>query len=109
MRLILTASLAAIALSGCATSAAGLYRSKVEKTFTSEKAPQSVATCAVENLKHNTQIRNDGEHYWVMRYNGYNIPQIRWDFLPRAGGGTTIELRTSIDIMAGDEVIKACL
>lgn len=108
MRLLITV-LACASLAGCATSPAGLYKSKVEKTFTSSKAPQAVATCAADNLKHNTQMRNDGDHYWVLRYNGYNIPQIRWDFLPREGGGTTVELRTSIDIMSGDEVIRACL
>lgn len=100
---------ACVALSGCATSAAGLYQSKVEQTFTSNKEPQVVATCAAEALIGNNQLRNDGNHYWVLRFNGYGVPQIRWDFLPRQGGGTTVELRTSIDINSGDEKVRSCL
>lgn len=100
--------LAALPLSACAMSASGLYRSPVEQTFTSARSPQSVATCVAESLNGNVQMRNNGEHYWVLRFNGYQVPQIRWDFLPR-DGGSTVELRTSINIASGDDKVRACL
>ena len=102
------AILFAVPLSACAMSASGLYRSSVEQTFTSTRSPQSVATCVAESLNGNVQMRNDGQHYWVLRYNGYQVPQIRWDFLPTEAG-TRVELRTSIDIASGDEKVRACL
>mgnify|MGYP006921445301 CR=1 FL=1 len=100
--------LAALPLSACAMSAGGLARTAVDQTYVSTKTPQVVATCVVESLNGNNVIRNDGEHYWVLRMNGYGVPQTRWDFLPH-DGGTTVELRMAIPIASGDEKVRACL
>jgi hypothetical protein len=96
-------------ISGCATTAAGLGEAKVDETFTSAKLPSAVATCAVESLIGDPQIRNDGDHYWIIRNNGYGLPAVRWDFLPREGGGTTIELRSAINMNSGADKIRPCL
>lgn len=99
----------AMMVSGCATTAAGLGEAKVDETFTSAKAPSAVATCAVERLIGDPQIRNVGDHYWIIRNNGYGLPAVRWDFLPRDGGGTTVELRSAINMNSGADKIRACL
>jgi len=100
--------LAVLPLSACAMSAGGLARTAVDQTYTSTKTPQSVATCVVESLNGDNVIRNDGDHYWVLRMNGYGVPQTRWDFVPTPSG-TTVELRMSIPIASGDEKVRACL
>jgi hypothetical protein len=102
------AILAALPLSACAMSAGGLARTAVDQSYTSAKAPQIVATCVVESLNGNNVIRNNGDHYWVLRMNGYGVPQTRWDFLP-SGSGTRVELRMAIPIASGDEKVRACL
>ena len=66
MRYIVLCSL----LSGCATSAAGLARTDVEMRLTSAKSSQAVATCAAEAMIGNNQLRNEGDHYWILRFNG---------------------------------------
>ena len=99
---------AALPLSACAMSSGGLARTAVDQTYTSNKTPQAVATCVVESLMGNNVIRNDGQHYWVLRMNGYGVPQTRWDFLP-VEGGTRVELRMAIPIASGDDKVRACL
>jgi hypothetical protein len=99
----------ALALQGCATSAAGLSKGKVDESYTSAKAPSAVATCVVETLVGDPVMRNDADHYWIIRNNGYGMPAVRWDFLPKAGGGTTIELRSAIGINNGSDKVRACL
>lgn len=105
MTIVAVASL----LSGCATSSAGLYRTAVDLRLESDKTPQQVATCAAETMIGNPDLRNEGDHYWVLRTNGYAIPVARWDFMPRPGGGTIVELRATININSGDERVRACL
>lgn len=100
--------LAASALAGCATSAGGLQRSQVETTIDSAKSPQAFATCVAEVLIGNNQLRNDGDHYWVLRLNGYGVPTARWDFLPRPEGGSRAELRASVSINTGDDKVRRC-
>lgn len=99
---------AVLPLSACAMSAGGLARTAVDQSYTSTKAPQVVATCVVESLNGNNLIRNQGNHYWVLRMNGYGVPQTRWDFVPD-GNGTRVELRMAIPIASGDEKVRACL
>jgi hypothetical protein len=99
--------LLAPALAGCATSAAGLADRPAKFTLQSGKTPQSWATCAAEKLIGNNQLRNEGDHYWLLRFNGYGIPVVRWDFYP-AGTGARAELRATIGINTGDEKVRAC-
>jgi hypothetical protein len=99
---------ALLALSGCATSAAGLGRTNVEMTVTSQKPSQAFATCVAEALIGNNQLRNEGDHYWILRFNGYGIAVSRWDFKPNPAGGSIAELRATISINTGDERVKAC-
>jgi len=107
MRLL--AALLSLGLSACATTSAGLYESDVEETFTSTRAPSTVATCAADRMRGDTDVRNDGGHYWVVRKNTYGVPTARWDFYPAESGGTRIELRQSIGINAGVGDVRACL
>lgn len=100
--------IAPAALAGCAMSAKGLGETNVEMTLESEKSSQAWATCVAEALAGNTQLRNDGDHYWVLRYNGYNVAVSRWDFRPQPEGGSRAELRATISINTGDEKVRAC-
>jgi hypothetical protein len=103
------AVLAGLALAGCATTSAGLYESKVEMILESARPPQEVATCVVERLRWSVQMRNQGDHYWVLRLSSYGSPTVRWDFLPQDGGGTRAELRMSIPIASGEDRVRECL
>lgn len=97
-----------LGLCACATTAAGLAESEIEETYTSAKAPSTVATCAADRMRGGAEVRNDGQHYWVLRNNGYGLPVARWDFYP-SDGGTRIELRRSIPINSGSGDVRACL
>ena len=106
-RVLLAAPLAILA--GCATSSAGLYRTSVETTIPSKKTSQQFALCVAETLQGNNPLRNEGDHYWVIRTNGYGIPIIRWDFQPQPDGGSIAELRTTINFLsAGTTKVQAC-
>lgn len=102
--------LAAFAVAGCAMSAAGLGRSPVELVIESQtKTPQQFAECSVETMIGNTAIRGSGDHYYVLRYSGYQIPYARWDFRPRPGGGSVAELRrANISVGAGVDRVRNC-
>jgi hypothetical protein len=103
------AALAAMTLGGCATSSAGLYQTKVETAIPSTKTSQQFATCVAETLQGNNPMRNDGDHYWVVRLNGFQVPIIRWDFVPKPEGGSVAELRTTLNIAsAGTTKVRAC-
>ena len=97
----------ALFLTGCATSSAGLERSNVEATLHSTKTPQAWATCVAESMIGNTQLRNDGDHYWVLRISGYGIPYVRWDFRPE-GSGSRAELRASFGYGRAEDRVRAC-
>lgn len=105
----LPALLAISVLTGCATSAAGLHEAHVRAVYDSTKTSQQFATCVAETLIGNPQMRNDGDHYWVLRMNGYGIPVVRWDFTPRPEGGSHAELRASIPVSVGTGRVQACL
>lgn len=106
---LIIAVTSALALQGCATSAAGLSKGKVDESYSSAKAPSAVATCVVETLVGDPVLRNEGDHYWIIRNNGYGMPAVRWDFLPKAGGGTAIELRSAIGINNGSDKVRSCI
>lgn len=99
--------LAFLALAGCTMSASGLSKTEVEQTLTSTKSPQAFATCAAETMIGNPQLRGEGDHYWILRMNGYGVPTARWDFTA-TGTGSRAELRSSIPVNTGDERVKAC-
>lgn len=103
------ASVALITLSGCAWSAEGLSRSAVESTIRSAKTSESFATCVSEKLVGNNPLRHEGDHWWVLRLNGYGIPLIRWDFFPEPGGGSRAELRSSLNLAySAHDKVRAC-
>jgi hypothetical protein len=95
-------------LSGCATSAAGLLRRGVDQTIESQKSSSDFATCVFNSLRWDPDLFRNGDHYWVVRNNGYGVPIIRWDFTPREGGGSKAELRSSFGMTVGDERVRAC-
>lgn len=97
-----------LALGGCAMSSAGLSKSDLDMTIPSTKSPQIFATCVAETMIGDPQIRSDGTNYWIIRFNGYQIPVARWDFKPSSDGGSVAELRSTIGINTGDERVKAC-
>lgn len=105
----LAAALAMTSLAACATSGAGLLNSNVEETYASAKPPGTVANCAADRMSGSVDVRNDGDHYWVLRNNGYGIPTVRWDFRPDGNGGTLIERRASIRVNVGTGDVRNCL
>lgn len=105
---VIFAMVSAALVSGCATTAAGLADAEVDASLTSDKAPREIALCAAESFNGNPKLGNDGDHYWLTRSNTYGATVTRWDFRPRQGGGTDIELRASIPVNSGDEKVRAC-
>lgn len=110
MRILLLCG-ALVALSGCATSAAGLGRSPVEMVIESPtKTPRQFAECSVETMIGDTDIRGDGDHFYVLRFSAYQTPYARWDFKPRPGGGSIAELRRlNISYGAGVDRVRDCI
>lgn len=104
----LAAALMLSLTAACATTASGLAETDVERTFESAKAPQQLANCVADRLNGDTEMRNDGDHYWVIRKNGWGAAVTRWDFRP-SPTGTAVELRTSIPINAGVGDVRDCL
>lgn len=100
------AILLAFALSGCATSAAGLYETSVKKTVLSSRTSQAFATCVAESLVGAAQLRSDGDHYWVLRM-VLDIPRHRWDFTPTPAGSKA-ELRSTGFAGDGEDKVRAC-
>ncbi|HEY9090324.1 MAG TPA: hypothetical protein VIN76_01470 [Parasphingorhabdus sp.] len=98
-----------LALSGCATTAAGLLDSPIEQTVQSDKSPQQFAECSVDNMSGQTDIRGSGDHYYVLRFSGYQMPYARWDFRSRPGGGSVAELRrANISVGSGAGDVRDC-
>lgn len=107
MRLVVLA--AVILLPGCATTAAGLENSAIEETVVSSKTPREFAECSVDKMSGGTDIRGSGDHLYVLRFNGFQTPYVRWDFKPRDGGGSIAELRrTNISFGSGAGDVRAC-
>jgi hypothetical protein len=97
-------------LPGCATSAAGLANSAVEQVIESaSKTPQQFAECSVDNMSGSTDIRGSGDHFYVLRFSGYQIPYARWDFRARSGGGSIAELRrANVSVGSGEGDVRNC-
>lgn len=101
---------AVLLLPGCATSAAGLADSSVEQVIEStSKTPQQFAECSVDNMSGSTDIRGSGDHFYVLRFSGYQVPYARWDFKPRPGGGSIAELRrANVSVGSGEGDVRNC-
>lgn len=96
-------------LSGCAWSAEGLGRAKVENTYTSSKPASEVAGCVASRLMGSNPAFQSGEGHWVVvRNNGYGVPIVRWDIYQTAEGGSNIEFRRSVAIMSGEQKAASC-
>jgi len=107
MRLVVLATV--VLLPGCATSAAGLADSAVEETIISSKTAQQFAECAVDNMSGSTDIRGSGDHFYVLRFSGYQVPYARWDFRARPGGGSIAELRrANVSVGSGEGDVRNC-
>lgn len=102
-------ALASVALQGCAWSAEGLGRSKVEDTYTSKKPASEVAGCVSSRLMGSNPAFQEGEGHWVVvRNNGYGIPIVRFDIVQQPSGGSVIEFRRSVAMMSGEEKAASC-
>jgi hypothetical protein len=98
-----------LALAGCATSAAGIGKGKVEKTWTSQKEPQQVAGCLASRLNgSNPTFQDENGHYVVARNNGWGVPIVRYDVF-KEGAATKIELRSSFSVGRGSDKLESCL
>ncbi|NIJ37920.1 starvation-inducible outer membrane lipoprotein [Sphingopyxis panaciterrae] len=105
----LTVAIAALALTGCAASPAGLGKDEIDMTLVSPKKPDVVAGCIALSLQgDNPAIRADENHYVVVRKNGFGAPVIRWDIIG-TDTGSRLELRSSLPVGSGSDKVKACL
>jgi hypothetical protein len=89
-----TLLIAALALSGCATTPAGLASTEVKKTVASAKPAKEFALCVAENLPGAT-LRDDGTRYWVLM-DVFGVPRFRWDFIPTESGSIAEARSTAI-------------
>lgn len=107
---LIVAVFSSLTLTGCATSAAGLYRTDVHSEYTSEKSAQIVASCVSTELMGNNPVLQIAEGHWaVLRNNGFNVPIIRWDIYDLEEGGSRIEFRKSVSIASGeDKAARLC-
>ena len=109
MKKIVGAAMLAALLSGCAWSAEGLGRAKIEDTYTSTKNASDVAGCVAARLMGSNPAFQDGEGHWVVvRNNGYGIPIVRWDIYQKPEGGSNIEFRRSVAVMSGEKKAETC-
>lgn len=96
-------------LSGCAWSAEGLGRAKIEDTYTSQKKASDVAGCIASRLMGSNPAFQQGEGHWVVvRNNGYGVPIVRWDVIQQPDGTSKIEFRRSMAIMSGEQKAATC-
>jgi hypothetical protein len=101
-------ALPALLASGCATSSAGLSQMGVEYSYPSEKSAQDFATCAAELMHGQVELRGSGDHWWLLRPNGFGVPIVRWDFTEKPGGGSIAELRATAVAGAAKDKVARC-
>lgn len=104
MRAIL---LSAILLGGCATTPAGLAKTNVERTVTSEKSSANFATCAAEHFNGDVTLRSSGDHYWIL-ISIHDYPRYRWDFRPSGAGSIAEGRSTGLTGGGTPKAIKRC-
>lgn len=108
IRFAITSALA-FSVAGCAWSAEGLGRSKIEDTYTSNKPASEVAGCVTSRLMGSNPAFQQGEGHWVVvRNNGYGVPIVRFDIIDQPEGGSKIEFRRSVAMMSGEEKAATC-
>lgn len=106
---MITAALAATALTGCAMSAEGLGKAKLENAYTSAKPAAEVAGCIASRLHGSNPAFQQADGHWVVtRVNGYGVPTVRWDIVQQPDGGSKIEFRRSVAVMSGEEKAATC-
>lgn len=104
----LTLPLLAFALSGCATSLAGLGDSPPETVFDAPRTPMQISQCLALEYKGGAQIIEGANgSFIVSRSNAYGVPITRIDLIP-IEAGTRVEFRSSISIGAGVSKAREC-
>jgi hypothetical protein len=98
-----------VGLAACVpVSSSGIYRTPIDVTIQSAKAPKDFALCVSQALIGNNPVTNDGNHYWVTRVAYQGQPFARWDFFP-APGGSVAQLRSVLLLgNAGDDRVRRC-
>lgn len=100
---------ALLLLGGCAWSAEGLGRAKIEDTYASKKPASEVAGCVASRLMGSNPAFQEGEGHWVVvRNNGYGVPIVRWDIYQQTDGSSKIEFRRSVAMMSGEDKAATC-
>lgn len=100
---------AASLLQGCAWSAEGLGKAKLEDSYVSHKPASEIAGCMAARLMGSNPAFQDGEGHWiVVRNNGYGVPIVRWDIFQQPDGTSKIEFRRSIAMMSGEQKAATC-
>lgn len=109
MKKIAIAALLPFVLQGCAWSAEGLGRAKIEDTYTSAKPASEVAGCVASRLMGSNPAFQQSEGHWVVvRNNGYGVPIVRFDIIQQPEGGTKVEFRRSVAMMSGEQKAASC-
>lgn len=109
LRLFAGAAATLLLAQGCAMSAEGLGRAKVESAYTSAKPASEIAGCIASRLNGVNPAFQQGDGHWVVtRANGYGVPVVRWDVIQQAEGGSKIEFRRSVAPMSGEEKAATC-
>lgn len=109
MKRVIAVSACVTFLSGCAWSAEGLGRAKIEDTYASAKPASEVAGCVSSRLMGSNPAFQQGDGHWVVvRNNGYGVPIVRFDIIDQPEGGSKIEFRRSVAIMSGEKKAETC-
>jgi hypothetical protein len=96
-------------LGGCAWSAEGLGRAKIEDSYTSSKPASEIAGCVASRLMgSNPAFQQEEGHWVVVRNNGYGVPIVRWDIIQQSDGTSKIEFRRSVAMMSGEQKAATC-
>jgi hypothetical protein len=97
---------AALALSGCATTSAGIEAEPVVATYTSTNAPTVVARCLQEAMP-GLDIELGDHQVSVSNRNQFGSILMNW-LIKETSSGSTIELRKTNSIAPGREKATAC-
>lgn len=95
-----------LVVAGCATTPAGLGATDVKATVSSQKSANEFAVCVAETLAGETQLRSNGDHYWVLR-EVMGVPRHRWDF-HSTDNGSIAELRSTGAAGSGQDRVETC-
>lgn len=98
-------TIAALALSGCATTSAGLAETAVEQTVASPKSAEAFAVCVAESLPGGAQLRSLDGKFWVL-VEVFGVPRYRADFLPTETGSIALLRSTAATGWKRSEVAR---